>query len=181
VFINRKYFGGFMKKISVFGIALVVFSFVLAGCTQSSPTSNLNPTTNPDTSSNAAGTMPEGSTMDNDMVGGDAVTPASNGSTSESYGGSNVAAVKEIAVDSFSYGFTPGTIRVKAGEPVRLNVTNKGGFHDIQIPEFNVKVSTPDGKTTPVEFTPTKAGTYEFFCGVGNHKGQGQKGTLIVE
>lgn len=169
-----------MKKISSMGIALVVFTFVLAGCTQSNST-NADPTVNPDANSGAAGTMLEGTTpSDNGMVGGDAA-PGAPGTDSQASGSADASAVKEIAVDSFSFGFSPSTIRVKAGEKVRVNVTNKGGFHDFAIDAFNVKVQTPANQTTAVEFTPDKPGTYEYYCTVGNHKAQGQKGTLIVE
>lgn len=156
-----------MKKISSFGIALAVLTVVLAGCTQSSAPATQTDTTQSTTPTSAA------------MTSASAMPAAS--AAAQSSGSAMMSDVKEIAVDSFSFGFTPSTIRVKAGEKVRLNVTNKGGFHNFEIPEYYVETQTPDGKTTVVEFTAGKAGTYEFFCGVGNHKAQGQKGTLIVE
>ena len=38
-----------------------------------------------------------------------------------------------------------------------------------------------DGQTKEFSFTPEKAGTYEFYCSVGNHREMGMKGILFVE
>jgi uncharacterized cupredoxin-like copper-binding protein len=36
-------------------------------------------------------------------------------------------------------------------------------------------------QTSTLDFTPTKPGTYEFFCTVAGHKDAGMVGTLIVK
>lgn len=62
-------------------------------------------------------------------------------------------------------------------------MTAKGGMlHDFMLDEFNVHSDqVSNGKSTTVEFTPDKTGTFEFYCGVGNHRQMGQLGKLIVE
>jgi uncharacterized cupredoxin-like copper-binding protein len=41
-------------------------------------------------------------------------------------------------------------------------------------------VLTANGQTNQLEFTPTAAGTYEFWCTVPGHKEAGMIGKLIV-
>lgn len=87
-----------------------------------------------------------------------------------------------FTVDSFNYGYSMEEIRVPAGTEVTINLTNSGGFHDLVIDEFAAateKISA--GGATSVTFVADKAGTYEYYCSVGNHRAQGMVGTLIVE
>ncbi len=37
------------------------------------------------------------------------------------------------------------------------------------------------GTPTSITFVADKAGTYEYYCSVGNHRAQGMAGKLIVE
>lgn len=37
------------------------------------------------------------------------------------------------------------------------------------------------GETDTVEFTPDKAGSFEYYCSVGKHRAMGMKGTVTVE
>jgi plastocyanin len=87
-----------------------------------------------------------------------------------------------IAVEGGEFYFKPNVIRVKKGEKVTITLTNAGKMpHDFVIDEFNVESETISSGSTTVEFTPDKAGTFEFYCGVGSHRAQGMKGSLIVE
>lgn len=76
-------------------------------------------------------------------------------------------------------GYTPAVVRVEAGRPVRLDFfrdeTNPC-TEEVVLPEFGIRTWLPAHQTTPVEFTPATAGTYEFACGMGMVHGQ-----LIVE
>ena len=55
-------------------------------------------------------------------------------------------------------------------------------MHDFVIDELNVKSEiTKGGNSTVVEFTPDTAGTFEFYCSVGQHRANGMVGKLIVE
>ena len=80
--------------------------------------------------------------------------------------------------------FTPREVTVLAGQPVAVTVTNKGKIeHDFGIEALGVKTHTliPPGKSAPLEFTPTKKGSFEFVCSVAGHKEAGMKGVLIVK
>lgn len=92
-----------------------------------------------------------------------------------------MAAEKVIEVDGKNFSFTPNVISVSKGDKVTINFKNVGGFHDFVIDEFNVKTDTiGTGKTATVTFTADKAGTFEYYCAVGNHRAMGMKGTLTV-
>ncbi len=88
---------------------------------------------------------------------------------------------REIKIEAFSYGFTPKTIEVAKGEKVKFVITNKGGFHDFTIKDFDVSKGLSTNAPTEVAFTSDKTGSFEFICSVGNHAAQGMKGTIVVK
>jgi nitrosocyanin len=91
-------------------------------------------------------------------------------------------AVKEFAVEGGMFYFTPKEIKVKKGDTVKITFTNKEGFHDWVLDEFNAKTKQiKAGETDTISFVADKAGTFEYYCSVGNHRAQGMKGNLIVE
>lgn len=90
--------------------------------------------------------------------------------------------VKIINVDAGAFYYKPAEIKLKVGEKVKIVMTSKDMMHDFIIDELGVKLPiTKSGETNTVEFTATKAGTFEYYCSVGQHRAQGQIGKLIVE
>lgn len=99
--------------------------------------------------------------------------------------------------------FDPPSITVEANRPVFVTMKNVGktdhDFTVIEMPATGVKneikgseshtghgmqgviVGHPktNGDVT-IRFTPTRAGTYEFYCSVAGHKDAGMKGTITV-
>lgn len=113
---------------------------------------------------------------------------------------------QEVTVEAVDLAFTPATVQVPAGQPVKLTLQNSGALeHDFSIMEIEVEgtqeeagehdggaehtmtvdpklhVAAAAGTAGTVEFTASHAGTYEFFCSVPGHKEAGMVGTLIVE
>jgi uncharacterized cupredoxin-like copper-binding protein len=103
--------------------------------------------------------------------------------------------------------YDPPTFEVTAGAPVELTFVNQGELeHDFSILEIPVEsvseedpmsaehememgtasldpvlhVAAEPGATNYLTFTPTKPGTYEFFCTVAGHKDAGMVGTMVV-
>ena len=112
-----------------------------------------------------------------------------------------------ITLDTNQMKFQPVMIEVKAGQPVKVMMRNSDSIdHDFSIMEFpmtkfsssaapvaghsmgggsiakepELHLAVAMGMSGSMEFTPTKPGTYEFFCTVAGHKEAGMKGTLIV-
>src|SRR5690606_22235280 len=97
----------------------------------------------------------------------------SSGSATAAAGG-----VQEVTVQ-VAGGYTPSQIRVRAGTPVRLHFDRQetsSCSEEVVFPDFGIKRFLPAFKTTDVEFTPDKTGSYEFTCGMGMLRGR-----LIVE
>ena len=76
-------------------------------------------------------------------------------------------------------GYSPAVVRVRAGRPVRLEFyrdETSGCTEEVVLPDFGIRTFLPPYRTTPVEFTPERAGSYEFTCGMGMVRGR-----VIVE
>jgi Uncharacterized protein conserved in bacteria len=66
--------------------------------------------------------------------------------------------------------YSPATIRVSAGRPVRLvfdRQETSSCSEEVVFPAFGVRKFLPAHEKTPVEVTPPAPGTYDFTCGMG--------------
>lgn len=91
---------------------------------------------------------------------------------------SETTAVKEISMVSGGFFFSPNKLTLKKGQPVKINIKNSG-VHTFTIDELGVDVPLT-GQSTVVEFTPTKSGTFEYYCAIPGHRENGQFGSVIV-
>ena len=83
----------------------------------------------------------------------------------------SAAAEQVIIVDG---GYSPSTVSVKAGRPVRLvfDRRDKGACSDeVVFPDFGIRRFIPTGKKTVIEVTPPHPGRYDFTCGMSMHRG----------
>lgn len=121
-------------------------------------------------------------------------------------GGSASSGVAEITLEASALKYQPAVIEVTAGQPVKLTFRNSDSVeHDFSIMEFpmasmgataepaaghdmsgmtaepELHMAAAMSSTNTIEFTPTKPGTYEFFCTVPGHKEAGMVGTLVVK
>lgn len=119
--------------------------------------------------------------------------------------GGTASRAQEVQVETTEFKFSPATIQVEAGTPVKLTLLNKGSVeHDLSVVEIlltDVKTTTDShghemsnmpiqpklhvaavaGKSSVIEFTPTRPGTYEVLCTVAGHKEAGMIAQLIVK
>jgi len=71
---------------------------------------------------------------------------------------------------------------VKVGEVVAFRLDNlHDAPHSFDIDELNVHASMPVGQSGLALFTPTKPGTYTFYCSLPGHQAAGMQGMLIVD
>lgn len=90
--------------------------------------------------------------------------------------------VKVFRVEAGSFYYNPKEIRVNLGDRVKVELTAKDMMHDFNVDEFGVDGPViKAGETTTMEFTVEKSGEFEYYCSVGQHRLNGQVGTLIVE
>lgn len=112
---------------------------------------------------------------------------------------------KIITIIAKEYSFSPSTITLQAGRQVRLVLENRGtvshefvsplfkNAKDVQLRSQDIKVEGDDiaevefgkGKTVTIDLTPSKTGTFQFWCGeqVGGklHRDLGMRGTVTVK
>ena len=112
----------------------------------------------------------------------DSVMQASPEAMMESTDSSAIETGDAIIVSASNFKFDKSEIRVKAGDTVKITFKNTQGFHDFVIDEFDVATKQGNGPSEEtVTFVADKAGTYEYYCSVGQHRAMGMKGNLIVE
>lgn len=96
--------------------------------------------------------------------------------------------VIDIAADMG--GFSQKVVRVRAGEPVTVRLrsldnshhTDGGGKHQWAVDELGVDIVAPPMGSKYKTFTPTKPGTYTFYCDIccGGRANPTMSGKLIV-
>lgn len=87
-------------------------------------------------------------------------------------------AIPEVAI-VVDGGYTPNTIRAKAGQALRLVFDRRDDSscsEEVVIPAFGIKRFLPTGERTAIEITPSEPGRIPFTCGMGM-----LKGAIIVE
>lgn len=88
--------------------------------------------------------------------------------------------IRVIEVKASKYKFEPDPIIVKLGEKIRLVVTSTDVAHGLAIPEFNVNLSVPAGKTESIEFVADKEGTFQAHCSVYCGQGHAKQHTNFI-
>lgn len=88
-------------------------------------------------------------------------------------------------------GFDQKEIHVKVGQPVTVRLTSLdnshhtdgGGKHQWAVDELGVSIVAPPEGSEYATFTPTKAGTYVYYCDIccGGRANPTMSGTLVVE
>ncbi len=76
-------------------------------------------------------------------------------------------------------GYSPATIRVARGQPVRLvfdRQETSSCSEEIVFPDFGIRRFLPAFERTTIELQPEESGTYEFTCGMSMLHGR-----LVVE
>jgi plastocyanin domain-containing protein len=86
--------------------------------------------------------------------------------------------VQEVKV-TVKGGYAPDVIVVKQGKPVRLDFyrdETSSCTEQVVFGDFGIVRDLPAYKTTPIQFTPDKAGEFTFACGMNMVRGK-----LIVQ
>ncbi len=142
------------KKYIALGI---LSSFVLAGCSLTTPTTSMAPTSLP---------TPVSITSPSPVVS-TAVTSEPN-----------------YTIDMKSYAFSIKTITVKPGQTISVKLTNSEGMHDMVIDELGVQsklLKAGEEQLLNITIPESAAGqTYEYYCSVGDHRSMGMVGKLVV-
>jgi cytochrome c oxidase subunit 2 len=71
-----------------------------------------------------------------------------------------------IKVNSRKFEFLPGTITLKKGVPVVLELTSSDVIMGFNVPDFKTRATIIPGVVTRIRIVPDKVGTFTFFCDV---------------
>ena len=95
-----------------------------------------------------------------------------------------------VEIDGTMGGFSTREIRVKAGRPVTIRLTSVdtqyhtdgGGKHQWAVDELGLNIIAPPLRSKYVTFTPSKPGTYTFYCDIccGGRANPTMSGRLVV-
>ena len=87
-----------------------------------------------------------------------------------------------MSVAASKFEFTPDTVKAKVGQPLTFVLTSFDRIHGFKMPEFGIRTDIVPDQETRVTITPTKAGSFVFFCDVFCGDGhEDMAGTLVVE
>jgi len=86
-----------------------------------------------------------------------------------------------VRITASTFQFQPGTITVKKGVPVTLELISEDRHHGFKLADLNLRADLKPGVVERIRFVPDKAGKFTFvcdvFCGDGH---EDMSGTLIV-
>ena len=95
--------------------------------------------------------------------------------------GELVNGVRVVKIKARRFEFGPGTVVVKVGEKVRLEITSEDITHGIAIEDFGINQELKPGKMQAIIFTADKSGNHHFHCSVYCGSGHDDMhGELIV-
>jgi plastocyanin len=106
---------------------------------------------------------------------------ACGGGSGTSAGG---AVQRTIQISEKEYSLTPGIVTVSKTGTYEFRVTNNGKIaHALEVEGNGVEEKIGDiqpGASATLRVTLTKDGSYELYCPIDGHRGQGMKGTVTV-
>lgn len=111
-------------------------------------------------------------------------TPAPIATTESTVSQTTDGEVLEILVEGEEFSYSPSTLKIKAGQKVKIFFKNVGEMdHDLVIEELGVRTKEiKSGEEDVLEFVaPITPGALTYYCSVGEHRAKGMEGTITVE
>ena len=89
-----------------------------------------------------------------------------------------------IEISGTEFALEPATVHIERPGTYTFVFTNDGGAtHALEIEGHGIEEETEEigaGESAELTVELSEPGEYELYCPVGNHKGQGMEGTLVV-
>ena len=103
-------------------------------------------------------------------------------SSTKSEGGGAILQTVQISAKEFS--LTPSTVNVPKTGTYAFAVTNDGSTaHALEVEGNGIEEKTgkiEPGATATLRVTLSKDGSYEMYCPIDGHRGQGMEGTIVT-
>jgi cytochrome c oxidase subunit II len=78
-------------------------------------------------------------------------------------------------------GFAPSVIQARKGETIHLRLTSRDQEHCFAVEAFRIEKRIVPGRTTTVDITPDRAGTFPYYCCLeSGAAAEAEKGRLVV-
>jgi cytochrome c oxidase subunit 2 len=78
-------------------------------------------------------------------------------------------------------GFTPSRIDARKGETIHLRLTSRDQEHCFAVDAFRVEKRIVPSRTTTVDITPDRAGTFPYYCCLeSGAAAEAERGRLVV-
>lgn len=90
------------------------------------------------------------------------------------------AAAGGVAITASYAKFQPNQIEAAKDKATRLDLTSSDVNHTFTVDDLGINISIPAGKSASQTITPTKSGTFTFYCAVPGHRQAGMEGKLTV-
>ena len=114
----------------------------------------------------------------------DASDSGSTGTTEGEAAAPTSPSSASVKVSETEFKISPANPSIDKAGPVTFAVSNDGTIpHALEVegPNGETKTGTIEpGKSEDLKVDLSKAGTYEWYCPIGNHKDQGMKGEIKV-
>lgn len=101
--------------------------------------------------------------------------PSTNSAATAATPATSAGAVQEFTVHVGGSGFSPASLAVKKGQPVRIHFKRNDQptcADEVVFADLNIRKELRPNATTTVEITPTKEGDLTFACGMNMLKGK---------
>ena len=109
---------------------------------------------------------------------------ASCGGSSTDSSGAGGPVLQTIQISAKEYSLTPSKVHLTKSGTYEFKATNNGTIaHALEIEGNGVEEKTGNiepGSNETLRVTFSKAGSYEVYCPVDGHRGQGMEGTISV-
>jgi uncharacterized cupredoxin-like copper-binding protein len=117
--------------------------------------------------------------------GSSGTTTSSNSPSSSSSSATPVASASGgVSLSETEFKIIPASAKASKTGKITITVTNKGTItHALAVQTPGGLVKTPHiapGQSAKLTVDISKAGSYTFFCPIGNHRQAGMHGTLVV-
>ena len=78
-------------------------------------------------------------------------------------------------------GFVPSVIQARKGEAIHLRLTSRDQDHCVAVEASRVEKRVVPGRTTAVDITPARAGTFPYYCCLeSGAAAETERGRLVV-
>ena len=78
-------------------------------------------------------------------------------------------------------GFAPSVLQARKGETIHVRLTSRDQEHCFAVDAFRVEKRIVPGRTTTVDITPDRAGTFPYYCCLeSGSAAEAERGRLVV-